>query len=400
LSGGLDSSSIVCMVKKILEESENSQQSELKTFSFYFENFHDADERYYINKVIDTGNINSNLLPANKISPLEGIADVLNAVEEPFNYPNAAVMWNLLKKEHENNIKVVLSGEGGDSVISKGQNYFRELAVTMQWRKLFREIKGVSNVSKDEISHNREVVGFFRKRSLNTGLYIFFIKQLVFPLIPNFIKNILTSIYNRKNRIRLKPDTYFLNKEFVGRLKIDKLLKGLRKEQESAKTPKKIHNYIMNAQFHQRVLELNDRLSAPFSIEKRHPFYDKRLIEFCFAIPTEMKFQSGWDRYILRVAMEGILPQEVQWRFLKQDYLPSLQRNLFLYEKKILEETVNNTKILGEYIDMGRLVQIYHNYKSNEEVGGADSIEGIMDSVDVWLATILYIWLLENNIKS
>ena len=53
LSGGLDSSSVTCVAKKILMSSKNSSDK-LKTFSFIFKDFPDADERYYINKVIES----------------------------------------------------------------------------------------------------------------------------------------------------------------------------------------------------------------------------------------------------------------------------------------------------------------------------------------------------------
>jgi hypothetical protein len=61
-------------------------------------------------------------------------------------------------------------------------------------------------------------------------------------------------------------------------------------------------------------LEILDYASGVFSIEMRYPFWDKRMIEFCLSLPPEQKIKKGWTRMIMRRAMEGILPPEIQWR--------------------------------------------------------------------------------------
>lgn len=395
LSGGLDSSSIVCMAKKIQEDNAKPHVN-LKTFSFIFKDFPNADERYYIKKVVEKGGITSYLLNANEISPLEQVENILWNIEEPFNYPNVAVMWNLIKKAPENNVRIVLTGEGGDSVISKGQNYFRDLAVTMQWKKLFREIRDTSNnFNKNKYFLNQR---YIEKNSRNKSFYNILVKQVFLPLIPDFLRKIVSPLYYKQKHIRMKPDTYFLNKEFIESRGIDKSLEKRRLASKRAKTSREFHHFILNTPYNQEVLELNDRLTAAFSIEKRHPFYDKRLIEFCYAIPTEIKFQFGWDRYILRMAMENILPAEIQWRFSKQDYLPPLQKNLIFFEKKFLEEIIyDDNKKINDYVDLDVLKKIYENYKSqNAKSIDNKSLEDIIDAVDVWLGTILYIWLWKN----
>lgn len=390
LSGGLDSSSVTCVAKKIL--GENSQDK-LKTFSFIFKDFPDADETYYINKVVDTGGIEPHFMDANIISPLKGIENILWHLEEPFNYPSITITWNLFKKKQENNIRIVLTGEDGDIVVSKGQNYFRELAVTFQWKKLFKELRCTSNVFKlNKTSYDKSEslpIKNFNRSFLST-----LVNSVIFPLIPDVLKKVLKPLYNKKNNIRTKPDIHILNKEFIQRLKVDKYLDEFQAK-DHVKTPKGIHYKFLTSDLNQSVLEMNDRLAAAFSIEERHPFYDKRLIEFCYALPTEMKYQFGWSRYILRKAMEGILPEEVQWRFFKQDYLPPLQKNLSS-EMKFLEKVVyNNNRILEDYVDMDKLRRIYDNYEAQK--GRAVSVKDIVNSIDLWLVTILYVWLCETK---
>lgn len=397
LSGGLDSSSVTCVAKKILGNCKNSQDK-LKTFSFIFKGFPDADETYYIKKVVDKGGIEPHFMDANGISPLKGIENILWYLEEPFNYPSITITWNLFKKKQENNIRIVLTGEDGDIVVSKGQNYFRELAVTFQWKKLFKELRYTSDVFKlNKTSYDKSEslpIKNFNRSFLST-----LVNSVIFPLIPDVLKKVLKPFYNKKNNIRIKPDTYILNNEFIQKLKVDEYLNEFQAKSH-VKTPKGIHYKFLASDLNQSVLEMNDRLAAAFSIEERHPFYDKRVIEFCYALPTEMKYQFGWSRYILRKAMDGILPEEVQWRFFKQDYMPPLQKNLSSEMNFLKKVVYNNNHTLEDYVDMDKLRRIYDNYEVQyKEKGRAGSVEDITNSVDLWLVTMLYVWLCETKIK-
>ena len=99
-----------------------------------------------------------------------------------------------------------------------------------------------------------------------------------------------------------------LNKKFKERLKLRNYLNEIyTKPQKQNKTPKKCHYSLINSYNQREILEMIDGRAAAFSIEARHPFLDKRVVEFCYAIPTEMKYKSGWNRFILRMAMEGII---------------------------------------------------------------------------------------------
>ena len=41
---------------------------------------------------------------------------------------------------------------------------------------------------------------------------------------------------------------------------------------------------------------------------------DKRLVEYCLSLPASQSYSGGWSRVVMRRAMEGIVPSEVQWR--------------------------------------------------------------------------------------
>ena len=61
-------------------------------------------------------------------------------------------------------------------------------------------------------------------------------------------------------------------------------------------------------------VRLADRNGMAHSIESRLPFMDYRIVELCFSLPDEMKIRNGETKWILRRAMDGILPPQVRDR--------------------------------------------------------------------------------------
>ena len=57
-----------------------------------------------------------------------------------------------------------------------------------------------------------------------------------------------------------------------------------------------------------------------FSIESRLPFLDHQLVEYCMGIPNEYKIQKGYNKYILREAIEE-LPEAVKYRKKKMGFV-------------------------------------------------------------------------------
>ena len=58
----------------------------------------------------------------------------------------------------------------------------------------------------------------------------------------------------------------------------------------------------------------SERRAATFHMEARHPFLDRRLVEFMLSIPQDQLYRDGQTKYILRNAMKGILPESVRMR--------------------------------------------------------------------------------------
>lgn len=62
------------------------------------------------------------------------------------------------------------------------------------------------------------------------------------------------------------------------------------------------------------LLRGEDRNSMAHSIEARVPFTDYRLVDYVFSIPGIYKIRHGWTKWLLRLAVEDILPPDIVWR--------------------------------------------------------------------------------------
>jgi asparagine synthase (glutamine-hydrolysing) len=133
-------------------------------------------------------------------------------------------------------------------------------------------------------------------------------------------------------------------------------------------------------------LEVNDKAAAAFGIDHRHPYFDLRLIEFCYGIPANQKLSQGWDRAIQRRAMEGILPKQIQWRTQKSDWGEQFKHGFLKLDKERLNSILrSDMSELGNYVDID-VLKATHRRATQGQVNEDDGM-------NLWLAITLGIWL-------
>lgn len=88
------------------------------------------------------------------------------------------------------------------------------------------------------------------------------------------------------------------------------------------------------------------------------PFFDRRLIEFCVALPGHMKVHDGYKRYMIRAGMRGILPDALRWRTTTHPYSADFHEryNRQLPQVRELLATCRRTPLIDSVIDMPKLV--------------------------------------------
>jgi asparagine synthase (glutamine-hydrolysing) len=361
LSGGLDSSSIVCTSRKILSEKNKKQ---LRTYSATFENTIECDEKYYINKVLKDGGLKPYFVKADKLSPLSQKDDVFWHLEEPFWTVNFYFHWHIHKMAQKSGTRVILEGLDGDTTVSHGQRFEIDYFKSMQW------IKGLHELYK-------------RSKRIKRSKLKMLLKSFIFPFTPKFIIELVR--ISPINTELFIENFDLLNKNLAKETNIKEKFKLLEENKDRLARSSKLYHYSrLNSGQMQYVLEIVDKSAGASCLEARFPFFDKRLIEFCLALPLEQKLNNGWDRIIMRRAMENILPKENQWRPDKTNLGPNFRKNFLLYEKNLIEKILYHpSHLIKNYVNINAVRKHYIKYASNKG-GSAFKIFGVI-TLSIWL---------------
>ncbi|MFH1130056.1 MAG: lasso peptide isopeptide bond-forming cyclase, partial [Pseudomonadota bacterium] len=278
LSGGLDSSAVACTARVLLESA-----TPLHTFSFVFDRVPECDEREYIQEVLDLGGFDSHFVPVDHIGPLSNIDQVIEYTDEAYFGPNSFMHWELLKEAHSNGVRVLLDGFDGDTTVSHGQRQIAELLTSG------RIITLVSRLLEVSRTRGRPAWKYLK----DWGLV---------PLTPPWMRLIWRRI-NGRDPVTGRS-TWIANQRFARRVGLAQrvhvaAMRGLRR----TPTERSHHHLRLNTGLLTYALELADKQGAAFGIEHRRPFFDRRLVEFCLALPSEQKMNQGYDRVICRRAL-------------------------------------------------------------------------------------------------
>ena len=277
LSGGLDSSSIVCMMREL------EKNLEIKTFSLIFPGFK-LDESKYQESVVQKCKVKRYTTTFTEEDILEDLEDLIYTQEEPFSTLSIYGQYRVMKLANENGMKVLLDGQGSDEILA-GYHYFfgyyfAELFRKFKWIKLAKEVLAYHKIHKSW------------SPLLNMILY----------LSPKFIRRTLW-------RRRFK----YLTDNFVERYKN-------RKSKEPQWSIKSLNEALLLAETYYslpHLLRFEDKNSMRWSIESRVPFCDHELVEYVLSLPAEAKLEQGITKKILRESLKGILPEDIRTRISK-----------------------------------------------------------------------------------
>ena len=116
------------------------------------------------------------------------------------------------------------------------------------------------------------------------------------------------------------------------------------------------------------LLERKDRMSMAASLEVRVPFADHRLVEYVWNIPWEMKMAGNREKGILRMAMEGVVPDEVLYR--KKSPYPKTHHPIYTEKVTALlsERLANKSSMLHEFFKKDRLEELVRSGGSSFQV--------------------------------
>lgn len=345
LSGGLDSSSIACMARQLLPGQS------VHTFSAIFpslpvEERRWIDERHYMGLVKQLDGIQPHDVQADRLNPF---IDGLWQEAEPIAAPNLYLHQGLYQSAQQQGVRVFLDGIDGDSALSHGWPYLTELAYTGRWPMLWKLVTMAAKnhrISRKSIVHG----------------------QVLLPLVVDP----LISLWQRLRHGNL-PNS-LVHPDLARRTRLARYMHSLTPSHLGPMTPRQQHWVGLNSALYPNVMEIADQTAARFSLEPRYPFFDRRLLEFCLALPSSQKFREGWSRSILRFAMEDILPPAVQWRRGKGQLGANFIRRFWLLEKDNLERMILDFPSMQPYVHERTLRSAYAGYVVGNNRNGNDAM--------------------------
>ncbi len=339
LSGGIDSSSITALASKF---------SEIKTLSHILPDsklgklFPHKDEREFIQLLTEHCNIADRHFVTSEESLLETLKDHIEYYQSLSQQNFGVFSDQLYEKAQHENVTVLLSGFGGDeAVTSQSSGYLKELAINKKWLELKTDLK---NQFPQKTNYTKAFLKLYL-RSLLPGIYRF-----------------LSSINQSKPWWNIKYKNLALNPRYEKRLTIKKRYVDYYKKIGGETLQAKNIERITHPHVSQR-LEYCSLIARKYGIEYRYPLLDIRLIEFYLSVPPRLKARNGIGRYIMRRAMEGVLPEKIQWRNDKSGAtIPTVFMRM-IHDKDQFEQLISNAKqieIITKYIDLDKYEQWFH----------------------------------------
>lgn len=343
LSGGVDSSAVVTLMQR-----HNSKP--IKTFCLgYEEDFKNKESDVCFAREVAQrlGTEHYEYRMSAQELP-EMLPEVIKAFDEPFSGTISTFFLSLLIKRH---VKVALSGDGADELF--GSYLSHRLAFPIDaFLKLSPEKRlDPRLLTKEEIEEIRP-----------------FDDPEQFKLLSEIADS---SIGRWKSRLNVFSDPEKKNLFADGLLTAGH--ENVYEKLSGSLTAKDSLNQVLEMDQKEllpnQVLPFVDRLSMAHSIEIRVPYLDYRLVEFVAQLSGRMKIHKGQTKFILKKAVEGILPQELINRTKEGFVLPVylwLRTSLKNYVNEVLsEERIKKTRLLSpSYVD--QLVKEFRHGVKNE----------------------------------
>ena len=348
LSGGLDSSTVVAVISKLMTQHARDVESVGATQNSFSAVFPGSvnDEERYVDAVIAKaeGPVDCHKVKPNPDEFLEDLADFVRTQEEPTISTGPYAQYKVMQ-EATKHVTVLLDGQGADEMMAGYLPYYfvylRQLRKEKQYTKLLREVVSSTDVLS---RYGKQVVrgklGLDKPVDIRQMLDKGFAKQHkgeTFTPVPDDLK------------ARLVEDIF--------------------------------------ANSLPSLLRYEDRNTMRFSLEGRVPFLDFTLLRYLFTLEPEAIIKQGWNKKILRDSVRGLLPDTIVDRRNKIGFTTP-EREWFLRIKNHVH-TVFRSDSFGSrpYFDQASVLRAFEEF-----IAGKNSDTMLfwrLLNVELWLRTFI-----------
>ncbi|HWF60708.1 MAG TPA: asparagine synthase (glutamine-hydrolyzing) [Nitrospira sp.] len=323
LSGGLDSSTIVCVANLELQRRRLQQQHTQHTFSACFEDPR-LDERAYIEAVVEATGCQSHYVFPSGEEFAKDLEQWVWHQEEPVGGSGVYAQYCLARLARENGIKVLLDGQGADEQLAGYRKF-----ILVYLRQLLNARSYVTAV--------REAVAFFcRPEIIRTSRFVD-ARRYLYGSLPE------SAVLWPEGSFPGRPNALGVGVSLGSRIQAD------------------LTRFSLPA-----LLRFEDRNMMAFGIESRVPFVDHVLVEWVAKLPASLRLSGGWTKLILREAFRGVLPERIRTRRGKLGFLTPEPAWLAGPLSTWFRDTLSAPRYLGAVIDVRGLKSILGRYYSGD----------------------------------
>ncbi len=365
LSGGLDSSVTTSLIHKIYPDA-------LNTFSIGFKD-KEFDETAFQTEAAGYFNTNHTAFECTALEIAEQFENTIWHSEFPILRTSPTPMYLLSKKVRENNIKVVITGEGADEILG-GYNIFKEAKIRRFWAnqpdsacrpKLLGKLYPYIPAIKDSNTMALKMFFGYKLTETDNPLYSHLLRWHNTSRLKTYFSDEVTQAINTYDPTDLVYPS--LPEGFMN-------WSGLAKSQY-LETTIFMSGYLLSSQ--------GDRMGMANSVEGRYPFLDYRVIEFCAGLPDSFKLNCLNEKYLLKKMSSGKIPASITKRS-KQAYRAPIVSSFFNagspdYVEEILSG--DNLKLFGLF-NSEKVKLLITKIKSGQHISEVDqmAIAGIIST--------------------
>jgi asparagine synthase (glutamine-hydrolysing) len=345
LSGGLDSSSVVMTMVKVLGTSKN-----VKTFSSTYSIEFAGNEKKYVKEVVKKSGATGFEIEPSTSDLITDLEKLVYYQEEPFYSLSPFAQWEVMKLAHRNRMKVLLDGQGSDETMAGYTGY-----MGFYFAGLFKS--GRWSILRKDLNAYRKLHGSKYPKM-----------DILYPMVPKYMK-----------RRAKQKQSYYLTTDFLSKYKGSELYLDIMRSRP-------LSNVLKDSVKHQlmELLRFEDKSSMAFSIETRLPFLDFRLVEFLFTLPDHLKLKDGKTKYVFREALKDLLPPDIYDRHDKVGF--AIPDEMWLKDPKVWKHvksilTSKEAVSRGIYTDEG-INKLLDNFRKGQ----------MSEAKNIWTLVMLELW--------
>jgi len=333
LSGGLDSSALVCLTEK-------SFDVRLDTFSSCYEE-PEVDERRFIDAVVQQTGVKNDRVYPKPEDVMACMPEILKLHPEPFASTSIISQYFVFKLIGEAGIKVAMDGQGADEMLGSYDNCFGPLVA-----EYFRKPRWLRMLKEIALFHRLHGAKAYKA-----------IPALGASLLPPAMAKAMMALSG-------KDGSAILQKQFVRKHRHPLL--------ENSGSSKPFHRFRMDLLENislPALLHYEDINSMAFSVESRVPFLDHRLVAFTMKLPAEFFTRDGLTKRVLRKGLADVLPQAVAQR---TDKLGFATPEAVWFREGLADFMEKTIRSAGDYpyFDADKVSALWDRFQNNPGVGG------------------------------